>query len=124
MSSDSQLHDLANAVAEEILRTIYGDDFAGCRVSLESIAAIVYDGFVGRAAADRELLELHAKGQEAIRLLATPPGGWKLRSCRAGAARALLSDRLDTIRTLSRRKIIAMTTSVKAQGAGEEKSAE
>ena len=115
MSTDSQLHDLANAVAEEILRTIYGDDFEGCRVSLESIASIVYDGFVGRAAADRELLELHEKAQEAIRLLATPPADGN--ALVPQELQALLSDRLDTIRNLSD-KIIATTKSVKAQDTG------
>jgi hypothetical protein len=118
MSSDAQLHDLANAVAEEILRTIYGDDFAGCQVSLESIGAIVYDGFVGRAAADRELLELHAKAQEAIRLLATPPADGH--TLVPQELQALLSDRLDTIRNLAE-KIIAITSGGATQASGEEK---
>jgi hypothetical protein len=112
MSSDAQLHDLANAVAEEILRTIFGDDFTGCHVSLESIAAIVYDGLVGRAAADRELLELYEKAHEALRLLATPPvDGHALAP---PELQSLLGDRLDAVRHLMD-KIIATTATVKGQ---------
>ena len=35
---------IAMAVAEEILRRIYGDDLRGCKVSLEEIALIVQEG--------------------------------------------------------------------------------
>ncbi|HEY2343928.1 MAG TPA: hypothetical protein VGH90_12885 [Chthoniobacteraceae bacterium] len=110
MSSDAQLHNLANAVAEEILRTIFGDDFTGCNVSLESIAELVYDGLVGRAAADREILELHEKAHEAIRLLATPPADGL--TLAPPELQSLLGNRLDAIRNLVE-KVISTTATAK-----------
>jgi hypothetical protein len=117
MSSDAQLQALSNAVAEEVLRTIYGDDFAGCQVSMESIASIIYDGLVGRAAADRELLGLYEKAHEALHLLATPPPDGH--ALAPPELQSLLGERLDTIRGLTE-KLIATTNAVKSQREGDE----
>ncbi len=117
MSSDAQLHVLSNAVAEEVLRTIYGDDFAGCQVSMESIASVIYDGLVGRAAADRELLDLYEKAHEALHLLATPPADGQ--SLAPVELQSLLGDRLDTIRGLTE-KLISTANAVKNQHSGDE----
>jgi hypothetical protein len=120
MSSDAQLHDLANAAAEEILRTIYGDDFTGCTVNLESISAIVHDALVGRAAADREILDLYEKAHEAVRLLATPPAHGH--TLAPPALQSLLGERLDTIRGLME-KILAATATMREPKPGPEDDA-
>ena len=41
MSSHEPPEPLAFVTAEDILRTIYGDDLTGCTVSLDAIAAII-----------------------------------------------------------------------------------
>ncbi len=116
MSSDAQLREMANSAAEEILRTIFGDDFRGCTVRIETIADIVYEAMAGRAAVDRELLELYEKAHEALQLLATPPAD--AHALGPPELRSLLGDRLDSIRNLTER-IISTTTSIKAQRQGD-----
>ena len=99
MSSKSESGRLAQAAAEEILRTIYGDDFAGCTVSLDQIALIIQAALTRQGSRDQELLELHEKATEAMQLLATPPEAAK--QLGAGELQALLSDRLDAVRALA-----------------------
>ena len=41
MSTNAQPDKLALLAAEEVLRTIYGDDLKGCPVKLERIASII-----------------------------------------------------------------------------------
>ncbi len=117
MTDDSQLQTLATATAEEILRAIYGDDFAGCNVSLESISAIVYRTLSATATADRSLLELYEKSFEALNLLATPPANG--RALASAELQALLGERLDTIRTFIA-KVTDVTAAAKAKAAGQQ----
>jgi len=99
MSSKSESGRLAQAAAEEILRTIYGDDFAGCTVSLDQIALIIQAALTRQGSRDQELLELHEKAMEAMQLLSTPPEAAK--QLAPGELQALLSDRLDAVRALA-----------------------
>ena len=100
----------ARNAAEEILRIIYGDDLAGCTVSLDRITAVISGAITGQAQVDRAIVELNDKAYEAIRLLSTPPANGS--SLNADELRSLLSDRLDKIQTLAN-KVIAATQAQK-----------
>jgi hypothetical protein len=96
----------ARAAAEEILRIIYGDDLAGCNVSLDRITAVIATAMAGQAQFERAIAELNEKAYEAIRLLSTPPANGQ--ALNADELRSLLGDRLDKIQTLAI-KVIAAT---------------
>ena len=89
--------EIAKAVAEEILRRIYGDDLIGCTVSLDQIAAVVDEGFKQ----ERELIEMYEKAIEAMSLLSTPPQAEEVPT--PEQLRSLLGDRLDAIQKLARK---------------------
>ena len=99
MNSQLRQQQIAEGAAEEILRLIYGDDLAGCTVRPNGIADVVLAAMTAGASGHPDLLELFEKSNEAVVLLSNPPSD--------GAAltppelQALLSDRLDTIHTLS-----------------------
>src|SRR3954452_13300825 len=96
----------ARAAAEEILRIIYGDDLAGCTVSLDRMTEVISGAMTGQAQVDRAIAELNEKAYEAIRLLATPPANGQ--SLNPEELRSLLGDRLDKIQTITQ-KVIAAT---------------
>jgi hypothetical protein len=81
--------------AEEVLRTIYGDDFRGCTVSLDEIARVIGQTTELGAARNRELIKLYEQLVEALHLLATPPAHAK--ELGPDELRSLLGDRLDKI---------------------------
>ncbi|MDB6032901.1 MAG: hypothetical protein JWM16_3239 [Verrucomicrobiales bacterium] len=112
MSSKSESSRLAQAVAEEVLRTIYGDDFKGCTVNLDQIALIVQAALTRQGAKDQELLELNEKAVEAMQLLSTPPNA--AQKLAAKDLQALLTDRLDAIRVLAK-KVMDTTTRAKEE---------
>ena len=96
---------VARAAAEDILRLIYGDDLAGCTVSLDKITGIILSAIAGHAEFNRAVVDLNQKAYEAIRLLSTPPVNGQ--SLKADELRSLLSDRLDKIQTLAQKVIAA-----------------
>jgi hypothetical protein len=106
MEPDHPTQKAARSAAEEILRIIYGDDLAGCTVSLDRITAVIAGAMTGQAQVDRAIAELNDKAYEAIRLLSTPPANGA--SLNADELRSLLSDRLDKIQILAN-KVIAAT---------------
>jgi len=108
----THLATLSNAAAEEVLRVIYGDDLAGCAVSLDSVAAVIRAVFQEHAAQDGELSELQSKGFEAVQLLATPPADGNDLS--PDDLRSLLSERLDSIRGLATRILSATSAAAPA----------
>jgi hypothetical protein len=110
MDSDHPTQKAARAAAEEILRIIYGDDLAGCTVSLDRITDVIASAMTGQTQVDRAIAELNDKAYEAIRLLSTPPADGA--SLNADELRSLLSDRLDKIQALAN-KVIATTKSQK-----------
>ncbi|HEX4630438.1 MAG TPA: hypothetical protein VH188_05690 [Chthoniobacterales bacterium] len=110
MDSDHPTQKAARAAAEEILRIIYGDDLAGCTVSLDRITDVIAIAMTGQTQVDRAIAELNDKAYEAIRLLSTPPADGA--SLNADELRSLLSDRLDKIQALAN-KVIATTKSKK-----------
>jgi hypothetical protein len=113
MDSDHPTQKAARAAAEEILRIIYGDDLAGCTVSLDRITEVIAGAMTGQAQVDRAIAELNDKAYEAIRLLSTPPADGS--SLDADGLRSLLGDRLDKIQTLAN-KVIAATKTQKEIG--------
>ena len=94
-------HARANDAAEEVLRLIYGEDFKGCAVSFESVAAVILEAMQWKASLDQELLELHEKVVEAVDLLSTPPGQHSPEE--AGGLLSLLGQRLDAIHTITQK---------------------
>jgi hypothetical protein len=89
--------------AEDVLRTIYGDDFAGCTVSLEKIAEVIADSSQQERAERSELLGLYEKLVEAIHLLSKAPD--KSKVSEPAELHKLLSERLDTIHALTTKTI-------------------
>jgi hypothetical protein len=114
---EPELPDTARAAAEEILRIIYGDDLAGCTVSLDRITEVISTAMAGQAQFDRAVADLSAKAYEAIRLLSTPPANGS--SLNADELRSLLGDRLDKIQTLATKVIAATKMQTKRDAPGE-----
>jgi hypothetical protein len=112
MSVDPQPDPLSIATAEEVLRTIYGDDFAGCTVSLNEVAAVISGGLQQKMAAEADLLGLYEKVVEALHLLSTPPDKNKVTD--PAELRTLLSERLDAIHAVTT-KTMQTTALVKTQ---------
>ena len=106
MDSEPPTQKAARAAAEEILRIIYGDDLAGCTVSLDRITDVISSAMTGQTLVDRAIADLNEKAYDAIRLLSTPPADGA--SLNADELRSLLSDRLDKIQALAN-KVIAAT---------------
>ena len=107
MSSNAQPESLAFLTAEEVLRTIYGDDLKGCTVSLDSIAGIVDHSLKQTAARNGEWLELYEKVVEAVHLLSTPPDKTKVTEPKE--LQALLTQRLDAIHAITSKTIETLT---------------
>jgi len=99
MSAEPKPEHLAAFLAEEVLRTIYGDDFKGCKVSPDQIAAVLQTSLQQQQTQLQELLSLYEKVIEAVHLLSTPPGNGNVTE--PAALQALLSDRLDQIHSVT-----------------------
>jgi len=100
---NNQPDPLAYVTAEDILRTIYGDDLTGCTVSLDSIAQIIDRSLTQTAARNGEWLELYEKVVEAVHILSTPPD--KTKVTEADGLQALLTQRLDAINAVTTKTI-------------------
>ena len=98
MSYIPHLETAAQKSAEEVLRRIYGDDFSGCAVRLETVAGVILHALRAETVDQPELLELFEKTLGAIELLSTPP---KDQPATPVELQKLLSERLDRIRVLS-----------------------
>ena len=108
MNDSAQLDRNATAAAEEVLRVIYGDDLNGCVVRLDDVSRVIRSAFETHARNTADLAELHAKGFEAVQLLATPPADGQ--TLTPEDLRTLLGERLDKIRELAT-KILDATKS-------------
>jgi len=100
----------AMQLAEEILRSIYGDDLKGCNVSLDSIAAIVAKG-IKETSQPKELLALYEQVLEAMQALSAPPAKM---IADPTELQSLLSSRLDSIRDITT-KTLDMAARFKVQ---------
>jgi len=117
MDSNPQPDPLASATAEEILRTIYGDDFKGCTISPERVAGIISTAIRQQHAPTQEILELYEKVVEAVHLLSTPPVSDKVTD--PNELRALLSERLDAIHVVTAKTTETIARAKARQSAGE-----
>jgi hypothetical protein len=117
MEPDHSMRQVARAAAEDILRLIYGDDLAGCTVSLDKITEIILSAMTGHADFNRAVADLNQKAYEAIRVLSTPPANGQ--TLNADELRSLLSDRLDKIQTLAQKVIAATKAQPDMAGADE-----
>ena len=120
MSSNDQPDPLAFLTAEEVLRTIYGDDLTGCTVSLDAIAGIIDKSLTQTAARNGEWLELYEKVVEATHLLSTPPDKTKVTESKD--LQALLTQRLDAIHSVTTKTIQTLAT-VRGKKVSDEPSA-
>jgi hypothetical protein len=100
---DEQPDASSRRAAEEVLRTIYGDDFRGCTASLDEIAQVISQCMAPAASRDREFIKLYEQLVEALHLLATPPEGAK--ELGPDELRSLLGERLDKIHDLTARTL-------------------
>jgi hypothetical protein len=116
MSGNSERDKLAAILAEEILRAIFGDDYHGCTVNPDDIAAVIHKGLQQRQTQTDDLLELYEKVVEAVDLLSTPPDVSKVND--PEQLRALLSERLDGIHAVTAKTI--QTTALLRKAATEE----
>ena len=103
MSNSPGSDSFAAFLAEEILRTIYGDDYQGCTVSPDQVAAVIQKALQKRKSQADDLVELYEKVVEAIDLLSTPPDVSKVTD--PEQLRSLLSERLDGIHTVTAKTI-------------------
>ena len=103
MNTNPQSDKLAVFLAEEILRTIYGDDYQGCKVNPDDIAAVIHKGLGQRQTQTGDLLELYEKVVEAVDLLSTPPDPAKVTD--PDQLRKLLGERLDGIHAVTTKTI-------------------
>jgi len=117
MNSNNQPDALAFVTAEEVLRTIYGDDLKGCTVSLDNIAGIIDQSLKQTAARNGEWLELYEKVVEAVHVLSTPPDKTKVTDPKE--LQGLLTQRLDAIHAVST-KTIETLAAIKMKKAGAE----
>ena len=108
MSSNQQPDPLAFVAAEDVLRTIYGDDLTGCKVSLDAIAAVIDQSLKQTAARNGEWLELYEKVVEAVHILSTPPDKTKVTD--PNELRGLLTQRLDAIHSVTSKTIQTLAT--------------
>jgi len=116
MGKNAPPDQLAAFLAEEVLRAIYGDDFKGCQVQPDHIAAVIEQGLKTERTQTRELIELYEKVVEAIDLLSTPP---ESKDCKdPNELRTLLGERLDCIKAVTTRTI--KTTTAARQGKTEQ----
>ena len=112
MDHSAPLDRNATVAAEEVLRVIYGDDLNGCAVRLDDVSRVIRSAFEKHARDAADVAELHAKGFEAVQLLATPPPTGHTLS--PEDLRTLLGERLDKIRELAT-KILDATKAENAE---------
>ena len=99
-------------LAEEVLRTIYGDDYKGCNITPATVAATIQEGLNRVAVQHQDLFSLYEKVVEAIHLLSTPPDVSKVTD--ANELRNLLGQRLDGIHAITT-KTMKTTALVRAK---------
>lgn len=109
---------LSALAAEEILRTIFGDDLHGCPVSLDAVAKIIHQTLQQRSEEDRDLIDMYENLVHAIDLLSTPPASEQVST--PEALRSLLGERLDAIHALTQKtqKTTDSLKTIRQSGAG------
>lgn len=88
-------------IAEKILRTIYGDDFTGCNIRLDTVADMVQEAVEVEAVKSKLLVTV----LEQIQNLSTPPQVGEINDVTHLAQ--ILGSRADGIRILSKEALQA-----------------
>jgi hypothetical protein len=96
----------ARQAAEEVLQAIYGDDFVGCTISVDTVAAIVDSAVKDEARTAYELVDVLNKVLEAVHVLSTPPSPAEVKDSQQ--LQEVLGKRLDAIREISTKTINAI----------------
>ena len=96
----------ARQTAEKILQLIYGDDFAGCAVSLDELAAIVDGSIKEQRDVNGEIIDAFKKVVEAVHALSTPPDPADVKDSKQ--LQDVLGTRLDSIREITSKTIKAI----------------
>jgi hypothetical protein len=104
----------ARQTAEKVLQAIYGDDFAGCTVSLDDLAAIIDASIKEQTEINREIIDAFKKVVEAVQLLSTPPESGEVKDSKQ--LQEVLGVRLDSIREITSKTITAIDALPKSQG--------
>ena len=71
---------ISKLVAEELLATIFGEDLAGCTVSLDEVAAIIQRTVDERAQQDTRLLDTYDTVVSSIHQLGSNTGIFRVRA--------------------------------------------
>jgi hypothetical protein len=106
LNMDSLPSTPARQTAEKILQLIYGDDFAGCAVSLDELAAIVDGSIKEQRAVNGEIIDAFKKVVEAVHALSTPPDPADVKDSKQ--LQDVLGTRLDSIREITSKTIKAI----------------
>jgi hypothetical protein len=114
--SEGQPDRVSRLVAEELLATIFGDDLAGCRVSLDDVARIIQTAIEQRVQQEAKLLDLYNTVVASIHQLTTPPES--ARTAGPNELRSLLGERMDAIRAITT-KTLETTARIRAERTGE-----
>jgi hypothetical protein len=96
----------ARQTAEKILQLIYGDDFAGCAISLDELAAIIDGSIKEQRAVNGEIIDAFKKVVEAVHALSTPPDPADVKDSKQ--LHDVLGTRLDSIREITSKTIKAI----------------
>lgn len=96
----------ARQAAEEVLQAIYGDDFIGCTISVDSVAAIIDSAIKDENRTVHELMDVLNKVLEAVHVLSTPPSPAEVKDTQQ--LQEVLGKRLDAIREISTKTINAI----------------
>ena len=106
LNMDSLPSTPARQTAEKILQLIYGDDFAGCAVSLDELAAIVDGSIKEQRVVNGEIIDAFKKVVEAVHALSTPPDPADVKDSKQ--LQDVLGSRLDSIREITSKTIKAI----------------
>ena len=93
-------------IAENVLHKIYGPDFEGCTVTLDSIAEIVQRTLDGETQDNRVMLGALREVLDAIELLSRPPEKIEIKD--GGHLASLLGERVDAIRAVTMKALEAV----------------
>lgn len=92
--------------AEDVLHKIYGPDFQGCKVTLDSIAEIIQATLDGHTQDSSAMLSALREVLEAVELLSTPPSKSEIKDGTHLAR--LLGERADGIRAIAAKALEAI----------------
>src|SRR5258706_4887667 len=96
----------ARQTAERVLQAIYGDDFAGCTISLDALATIIDQAIEDASRVNVEIIDALKKVIEAVQALSTPPPPGEVKDSKQ--LQEVLGQRLDSIRDIIDKIIIKL----------------